>query len=359
MEILTGPSIAETHTSAQQWRNLVQDYERNFEQLSDDQKLSKLCSDAGLNIVEIGQYFFILDTEEGPNDMEHFCRKDTLPRDEEKTRAKGWILWLHPKSLQYWNSGRISVSRQNSFLCSNRERNWQVRDRIDGNQGGGRASNFGEICCQSQTTTEARSGAVFRFCRTWKKVDRHKSWELSSGLLVGVKCHDPIATTWWISSSGRWWSSLIWRRLGRIMEEKKSSMVLCNGQLTNGKLCWRKEEDQRKGFNIVWILTLPNTSCTSEHFKDIQEVMQLQDNVLLPKRIYWVHLPRRECSEFNNQKWIDSWRTKSQKRNTFCVFQYNKPVGKWLWYGETPCDLNNPRIAPYKSTRKPLQNTEN
>ena len=40
MEILTGPSIVETQTNAQQRWNLVQEYERKFEQLSEDQKLS-------------------------------------------------------------------------------------------------------------------------------------------------------------------------------------------------------------------------------------------------------------------------------------------------------------------------------
>ena len=60
MEIPTGPSIAETHTNAQQQGNLVQEYERKFEQLSEDQKLSKLCSDAGLKLVEKGQHFFPL-----------------------------------------------------------------------------------------------------------------------------------------------------------------------------------------------------------------------------------------------------------------------------------------------------------
>ena len=65
-------------------------YERTFEQLSDDQKLSKVCSDPGLRTVERGQYFFTLDTE-GPNEMEHLCREYALPRNEKKTRAKGWI----------------------------------------------------------------------------------------------------------------------------------------------------------------------------------------------------------------------------------------------------------------------------
>ena len=55
MEIPTRPSVEETQTSAQQRRNLVQEYVRELEQLSEDQKLSKLCSDAGLKLVETGQ----------------------------------------------------------------------------------------------------------------------------------------------------------------------------------------------------------------------------------------------------------------------------------------------------------------
>ena len=55
MEIPTGPSVGGLHTNEQQQGNLVQDYERRFEQLCGDQKLCKLCSDAGLKIVEIGQ----------------------------------------------------------------------------------------------------------------------------------------------------------------------------------------------------------------------------------------------------------------------------------------------------------------
>ena len=38
MEISTEPSIADPHTDEKRQGNLVQDYERKFEQLSDDQK---------------------------------------------------------------------------------------------------------------------------------------------------------------------------------------------------------------------------------------------------------------------------------------------------------------------------------
>ena len=85
------PFAEETPTNAQQRRNLVQEYERKFEQLSEDQKLSKLCSDACLKLVATGQYFFSLDTEEGQQ-MQHLCREYTLPRNEKGTRIRGWIL---------------------------------------------------------------------------------------------------------------------------------------------------------------------------------------------------------------------------------------------------------------------------
>ena len=54
-EIPTRLSAEETQTNAQQRRNRVQEYERRFEQLSEDQKLPKLCSDSGLKLVETGQ----------------------------------------------------------------------------------------------------------------------------------------------------------------------------------------------------------------------------------------------------------------------------------------------------------------
>ena len=83
MEIPTGPFIAETQTNAQQRGNLVQKYDRKFEQLLEDQKLPKLCSDAGSKLVETRQYFYTLDTEEG--------QEYTMPRNEKKTRVRRWI----------------------------------------------------------------------------------------------------------------------------------------------------------------------------------------------------------------------------------------------------------------------------
>ena len=74
----------------------MQEYERKFEQLSEYQKLSKLCSDAGLKLVEQGQYFYTLDTKEGQQ-VQHLCREYTLPRNVTLTsvsipvRERKWI----------------------------------------------------------------------------------------------------------------------------------------------------------------------------------------------------------------------------------------------------------------------------
>ena len=57
--ITTELPIADPRTDEQRRRNLLQEYEEQVEQLSDGQKFSKLCSTAGLKIVERGQYFLM------------------------------------------------------------------------------------------------------------------------------------------------------------------------------------------------------------------------------------------------------------------------------------------------------------
>ena len=52
MEIPAGLPIADPHTNAESQGNLLQYYEHEFEQLPEDQKLPKMCSNVGLKIVE-------------------------------------------------------------------------------------------------------------------------------------------------------------------------------------------------------------------------------------------------------------------------------------------------------------------
>ena len=63
-----------------------------IEKLSQHDKLSKFCMDAGfLSVVENGQYFMTKDTADLSQFHAVACREYTLPRDEEASQPKGWV----------------------------------------------------------------------------------------------------------------------------------------------------------------------------------------------------------------------------------------------------------------------------
>ena len=71
---------------------LLQQYGERIEKLSQQDKLSKFCMDAGfLNVVEIGQYFMTKNTADLSQFNTVACREYTLPREEEASQPKGWI----------------------------------------------------------------------------------------------------------------------------------------------------------------------------------------------------------------------------------------------------------------------------
>ena len=66
--------------------------ENELKKLSQQDKLSKFCTDAEfLNVVEIGQYFMTKDTADYSQFYAVACREYTLPRDKESSQPKGWI----------------------------------------------------------------------------------------------------------------------------------------------------------------------------------------------------------------------------------------------------------------------------
>ena len=70
----------------------LQQYGERIEKLSQQDKLSKFCMDAGfLNVVEIGQYFMTKDTAEFSQFHAVACHQYTLPREEGASQPKGWI----------------------------------------------------------------------------------------------------------------------------------------------------------------------------------------------------------------------------------------------------------------------------
>ena len=68
--------------------DLFQNYERKFTELPDDQKLSKLCSDAGF-LKESGKGQFVI--EEGSEVLQTACREYTRPRNLKTSRPTGWV----------------------------------------------------------------------------------------------------------------------------------------------------------------------------------------------------------------------------------------------------------------------------
>ena len=72
--------------------SLLQQYEERIERLSQQDKVSNLCMDAGfLSVVENGQYSMTKDT----GDLTQFhavaCRGYTLPREDGSSQPRGWI----------------------------------------------------------------------------------------------------------------------------------------------------------------------------------------------------------------------------------------------------------------------------
>ena len=71
---------------------LLQRSEERIQSLSQTDRVSKFCMDAGfISVVEIGQYFMTKDT----GDLTQFhavaCREYTLPRNDGSSQPKGWI----------------------------------------------------------------------------------------------------------------------------------------------------------------------------------------------------------------------------------------------------------------------------
>ena len=69
---------------------LLQQYGERIERLSQQDKVSKFCMDAGfLSVVEMGQYFMTKDTGEQFHAVA--CREYTLPREDGTSQLRGWI----------------------------------------------------------------------------------------------------------------------------------------------------------------------------------------------------------------------------------------------------------------------------
>ena len=84
---------------------MLQRHRERIEKLSQQDRLSKFCTDAEfLTTVEVRQYFMTKDTEEFSQFIDSVARREyTLPRDEDSSEPKGWIQG-NAKIGPYWKS---------------------------------------------------------------------------------------------------------------------------------------------------------------------------------------------------------------------------------------------------------------
>ena len=69
---------------------LLQRYQERIKSLSQTDRVSKFCKDAGcISVVEVGQHFMTKDT--GEQFYAKACREYTLPRNDGSSQPKGWI----------------------------------------------------------------------------------------------------------------------------------------------------------------------------------------------------------------------------------------------------------------------------
>ena len=100
-EILMGQSIVLGEVKAQTPLHnenpmndqiIWQQYIQQVESLSQENKVSKFCKEAGfMRVVEVGPYFVTRDTGDFRQFRSVACREYTLPRDDSASQPKGWI----------------------------------------------------------------------------------------------------------------------------------------------------------------------------------------------------------------------------------------------------------------------------
>ena len=371
----------------------------HLKNLSEDQKLSKLCSEAGLRSAEIGQFFYALPSprEEGNQSL---CREYTMHRDQEGTRLKGWIqsnVRFGPVSdIKVCNhNGRYSIEVQVQSLFQDRTVSWiRIVNGIDkfvreampiqeeekaSEKPAAKARpilkpssisdvNFIPIGQRNgltfTETQESNNSYCFQVSKFITRLLRH-----SQKVHIEKMMEQSIMTK--LLMNARKSNSTI-LNIGQLRDEEGIRQCVRIGRLKNGYQFWQKVEDKRKVLSILLgselSSSIPVPSSNSRTFRSfLLEVPffsvtinpALQDNVLLPEGCYRVYLSRRKRKriEVNSEPWFDSRRVSLRTGRQAVFFTIVNPMDNQDGLGETLCDLSQARIAPYKNTWKRFQNT--
>ena len=262
-------------------------YRERIEKLSQQDRLSKFCTDAGfLTTVEVGQYFMTKDTEEFSQFTDSVaCREYTLPRDEASSEPKGWIrgntkigpvLEVATCCLQgkYGVESRIeSVNKDHSHswvrishglnkLVTNLNNNEQETSEMKLDEYV-LTMDAGDFACRSKAkakpqrrdSASSSTRTILIEERTWTDIEPQK-YSLSdypvSKKLINLLRHGSLPR----DNDG----AIEFWRLKIIFRLISCSVII--GLTKSGRAPWQEEEDTRKDFSIVPILQ--EQFCTSE-----------------------------------------------------------------------------------------------
>ena len=272
-EIPNANAISQSSTSLAQG-DLLQNYERKFAEIIDDQKWSRLCKDAGF-LKKIKKVQFVIAIEEGSSILQTACREYTQSWDIETWRPRGWIrsdtkIGLVLDGKLYLHEGRYYID---IMIDSELGINKYVTEKVRGNtewecwlvlqhgETSGKGWNKAKICCEFKCQCSS----------SWEK------WMDVDPQPFDRRCFDVSKFMNWTlrhdSSFLREENGAV--RVDDLIEKFKKLVILCGGQLILGWMLWQKEEERKRDFNAAWILTSWINSCDSGQIKDIQEKISL------------------------------------------------------------------------------------
>ena len=251
---------------------LLQQYGERIQKLSQQDKLSKNCMDAGfLCVVEIGQYFMTKDT----GAVTHFhtvaCREITLPREDGSSQTRGWIQgntkigpmlevttsFLHGKhgvEIRIWSlSGdnthswvRISHG-SNKFVMDSNNNDIEVpEDQLEEQA---LKLNAKDIVGQTKAKAkpprkepaESSSRIIPMDRRNW--IDIEPGNQSLSLCVRSFEESDLSSSSFTESTSRRRWSGSFLENQRKSSESNSHSLFI--GLTIDGKHAWQQEEEQK------------------------------------------------------------------------------------------------------------------
>ena len=125
-----------SQTDADVLKKLLREYEQKFAELPEQQKLTKLCSNAAFSKnIDKGHFFITLD-EEGPDDVKTSCREYTLPRSEETSRVRSAQSWMWRSAftkdvtvLRSWSNLYFETEQFLGFASWTKSNTWPKRQK--------------------------------------------------------------------------------------------------------------------------------------------------------------------------------------------------------------------------------------